>query len=71
MRYKIVDIAGSSVLPSRSVLLNDQGRPEFTSFLAQVGNPNYDSFLESQGLSDAEVQAMEPDVWHDMAATVI
>lgn len=45
----------------------DRGNGEFTSFPAQIGNPVYDSFLESQSLTDAEVQAMEPDVWHDMA----
>ena len=44
----------------------DRGNDEFTSFPAAVGNPNYDAFLESQGLTDAEVQAMEPDIWHDM-----
>ena len=48
-----------------SVLI-DRGNEEFTSFPAEVGNPNYDSLLESQSLTDAEVQAMEPDVWQDM-----
>lgn len=65
MRYKATD---SEFMGSveRSVLL-DRGGDEFTSFPSKVGNPNYDSFLESQSLTDAEVQAMEPDVWHDMA----
>ena len=51
---------------SRQVVVQT-GSDEFTSFPAKVGNPVYDSFLESQSLTDAEVQAMEPDVWHDMA----
>ena len=65
MRYRIsvVDMAPA---PFRSVTI-DRGNDEFTSFPAEVGNPVYDSFLESQSLTDAEVQAMEPDVWHDMA----
>lgn len=44
----------------------DKGDGSFTSFPAEVGNPVYDSFLESQSLTDAEVQAMTPDVWHDI-----
>jgi hypothetical protein len=44
----------------------DRGDDGFLSFPAEVGNPNYESFLASQSLTDAEVQAMEPDVWHDM-----
>ena len=64
MRYEAV-INVSMGYESRSVIL-DRGNGEFTSFPAEVGNPVYDSFLESQSLTDAEVQAMEPDVWHDM-----
>ena len=64
MRYMISVMAGPA--QSRSVLVEaDSG--DLTSFPAEVGNPNYDSFIESQSLTDAEVQAMEPDVWHDMA----
>lgn len=51
----------------RSSITINNGVEHFISFPAKVGNPNYDSFLESQSLTDAEVQAMEPDVWHDMA----
>jgi len=69
MRYEIVEVSTVAGL-TRSVIV-DRGRDEFTSFPAVVGNPNYDSFLESQGLTDAEVQAMEPDEWHDMAAASI
>lgn len=65
MRYRIIatEISGQAL---RSVNI-DRGNDEFTSFPAEVGNPVYDSFLESQSLTDAEVQAMEPDIWHDMA----
>lgn len=65
MRYRVLvhAVMGDEV---RSVNI-DRGNEEFTSFPAEVGNPAYDSFLESQSLTDAEVQAMEPDVWHDMA----
>ena len=64
MRYQIVVTVMHG--PSRSVVV-DQGDSRFTSFPADVGNPVYDSFLESQSLTDSDVQAMEPDVWHDMA----
>ena len=65
MRYRII-VAESMGGPMRHVIV-ETVPDEFTSFPAKVGNPNYDSFLESQSLTDAEVQAMEPDVWHDMA----
>ena len=61
MRYRI--LLGST---ARNVNVETAAN-EFASFPAEVGNPVYDSFLESQSLTDAEVQAMEPDVWHDMA----
>ena len=65
MRYQILAVSGFSG-ESRNVNI-DRGDGSFTSFPAEAGNHNYDSFLESQSLTDAEVQAMEPDVWHDMA----
>ena len=65
MRYKFSDFA--TIAGSHRNVTIDRGNNEFTYFPAEVGNPNYDAFLESQSLTDAEVQAMEPDVWHDMA----
>lgn len=62
----VVTVSTAFQQQSRSITV-DRGNEEFTSFPAKVGNPDYDSFLESQSLTDAEVQAMEPDVWHDMA----
>ena len=68
MRYKVTD---SPTLAGVQRSVSIETAPEaFTSFPAEVGNPNYDNFLESQGLTDAEVQAMEPDVWHDMASSI-
>jgi hypothetical protein len=69
MRYKISERVALEGLRRHVVV--DRGDEGFTSFPAKVGNSVYDSFLESQGLTDAEVQAMEPDEWHDMAASVI
>ena len=66
MRFTIIETV--FVVTVRKVLVQT-GEDQYTSFPAEVGNPVYDSFLESQGLTDAEVQAMEPDVWHDMAAS--
>jgi hypothetical protein len=69
MRYRlaVTEYDGQTF---RSVIV-DHGGEQFTAIPAVVGNPVYDSFLESQGLTDADVQAMEPDEWHDMAASVI
>ena len=65
MRYVLTDVVSYGVT-QRNVTV--ETAPEvFTSYPAEVGNPHYDSFLESQSLTDAEVQAMDPDVWHDMA----
>ena len=38
----------------------------FISFPAEIGNPNYDQFLEQTGLTDTEVHELEPDVWYEM-----
>jgi hypothetical protein len=67
MRYKTF-IVTSEGIDTTQVMI-EQAVERFVSFPAEVGNPNYDAFLESQGLSDAEVQAMEPDEWHDLSAT--
>jgi len=66
MRYKI-HAATVQGTPVRSIHI-ETSPDEFTTFPAEVGNPVYDAFLDSQGLTDAEVQAMEPDVWHDLSA---
>jgi len=68
MRYRIL-VSESFGAEHRSVNVDDG--VGFTSFPAIVGNPNYDGFLESQELTDEDVQAMEPDVWHEMVASVI
>jgi hypothetical protein len=65
MRYRTF-MAETMSGPVRNVII-EQAPEQFTSFCAQVGNLAYDSFLESQSLTDAEVQAMTPDIWHDMA----
>ena len=67
MRYKVIAVDGDAGV-HRHVFI-EQAAGSFVSFPAEVGNPNYDSFLGSQGLTDAEVQAMEPDIWHDMTAS--
>jgi hypothetical protein len=37
----------------------------FTSFPAEIGNPNYDAFLTQAELTDKQVHALKPDVWYD------
>ena len=65
MRYKVI-VCESMSGPLRHIVL-DTAPEQFMSFPAVAENPHYGAFLESQSLTDAEVQAMEPDVWHDMA----
>lgn len=38
---------------------------DFVSFTAEVGNPNYDAFLEQAKLTDKQVKALTPDTWYD------
>ena len=61
MRY-LISVTEAYGLTRRNVNI-DRGNDEFTSFPAEIGNPVYDSFLESQSLTDAEVQAMTPEPW--------
>lgn len=35
----------------------------FTSFPAEIGNPNYDAFLIQVDLTDKEVKALPTDEW--------
>lgn len=37
----------------------------FTSFPAEIGNPNYGQFLVDAKLTDTEVHALKPDTWYD------
>jgi hypothetical protein len=37
----------------------------FTWFPTEIGNPNYDAFLEQAKLTDKQVKALKPDVWYD------
>ena len=37
----------------------------FTSFPAEIGNPNYDQFLVDAKLTDKKVKALTPDKWYD------
>jgi hypothetical protein len=66
MRYRII-VMSHPLAGDTRVIVTETAPDAFTSFPAEVGNPVYDSFLESQGLTDAEVQALTPDEWHDMA----
>jgi hypothetical protein len=38
----------------------------FQSFPAEVGNPNYDKFLEANELTDKQVHALKTDVWYEV-----
>lgn len=65
MRYKTFDV--DSMDGTQRHIVIETAPDTFTSFPALADNAAYESFLESQSLTDAEVQAMEPDIWHDMA----
>jgi hypothetical protein len=64
MRYQI--IVTESMSGEHRHIFREDAPERFTCFPAEVGNPHYDAFLESQGLTDVEVQAMTPDEWHYM-----
>ena len=66
MRYKYTDTIdhGST---QRNVII-ETAPDQYTSFPATIGNPAYDGFLTQTGLTDEQVQEVEPDVWHDMPA---
>ena len=36
-----------------------------TFFPAEIGNPNYDAFLEQTQLTDKQVHNLKSDVWYD------
>ena len=38
----------------------------FTSFPAEMGNPNYDAFLTQVDLTDEEVRALPVDEWFEV-----
>ena len=46
------------------VVTNDE--VNFTSFPAEIGNPNYDQFLLQVELSDKEVKALPTDEWFEV-----
>lgn len=46
-------------------IIGVQDKELFTSFPAEVGNPNYDAFLEQAKLTDKQVKALTPDTWYD------
>jgi ABC-type oligopeptide transport system substrate-binding subunit len=47
------------------IVLTTFDNENFTSFPAEVGNPNYDAFLEQAQLTDKQVHSLKPDVWYD------
>ena len=63
MKYKttkseLFDVISTSVITT----VNDVS---FVGFPAEVGNPNYDAFLEQAKLTDTQVKALKPDTWYD------
>lgn len=63
MKY-IVNIFESYSIQIMSITTTSDDE-NFISFPAEIGNPNYDQFLELTGLTDAEVHELEPNVWYD------
>lgn len=45
---------------SITVTIDDEN---FLNFPAEVGNPNYDQFLDTVNLTDEEVHALPTDEW--------
>lgn len=66
MFYMVSDIVSPSGDGLSTFITTSQDKVELTIFRAEVGNPNYDQFLEQAGLTDTEVHELEPDVWYDL-----
>lgn len=63
MKYKktvitLLDVTNTGIVTTKDDI-------NFTSFPAEIGNPNYDAFLTQAELTDKQVHALKPDVWYD------
>lgn len=63
MKYKITIFTSFQTQFTNITTTSDE--INYISFPANIGNSNYDQFLEQTGLTDAEVHELEPDVWYD------
>lgn len=70
MKYEVFDseLGGEEIQRIVNVMLS---KDSAVNFPADNSNKSYLDFLVSQGLTDEEVQALEPGVWHDMIEPMI
>lgn len=62
MKYQIHEVTFKEEVTKHVTVLSNGGA---TTFEAQVGNPNYDTFLTQADLTDVQVQKLKTDTWYD------
>lgn len=62
MKYIVIKFESLSGEITSVTVASDNGA---VNFPAEVGNPNYDAFLEQAKLTDKQVKALTPDTWYD------
>ena len=69
MKYEVFDIEPIENVFERIVnIIIDENSG--LNFPANMENDSYLKFLSEQNLTDKQVQAMKPNVWHDMIQVV-
>jgi hypothetical protein len=66
MKYMKIEASDKFSVDNITIELENSGY----SFPATIGNSFYDTFLVSQNLTDKQVQALEPNIWHEMKEPV-
>jgi hypothetical protein len=69
MKYEVFDIEPIENVFERIVnIMVDENSA--VNFPADMENESYLKFLSEQNLTDKKIQAMKPNVWHDMIQVV-
>ena len=68
MKYLIAN--GTQPLENSKAVVTTSDDVSFTSFPAEVGNPNYDAFLIEAQLTNAKVKKLDTGVWYDFPTPV-
>ena len=69
MKYEVFDmeLGGEQTARIVNIIIDENSG---VNFPADMENNSYLKFLSEQNLTDKQVQAMKPNVWHDMIQVV-
>ena len=69
MKYEVFDVelGGDAIQRIVNVVVDESSA---INFPADMENNSYLKFLSEQNLTDKKIQAMKPNVWHDMIQVV-